>query len=238
MAEQSEVAIEEPAQQGRALSFRKRIGIFSQHDLQLQPVGNGGSNIFEVRAQRFDKFPADTGIGSFKLDIDYRLAFVSARRLFGNFYQLAFCISPDRDNRVDQPLHGQAETGNSGANRVDQKGHVVVNYRKTQMPVILVAADTFKRQARFAALPFVSASQGEPRRFFASLFVKTDILARQRAFAKGFYQRSFETVGFFARSRGFWFEIRCHFSPEWIKTSYNPVSMAMLCAQYPTRSRG
>ena len=115
---------------------------------------------------------------------------------------------------MDQPLYRQAETGNGGANRIHQKGHIVIDYREPQMPVVLMAADAFQRQACFVPLALVRASQGEPRRFFTSLFVKTDILARQGAFPKSGYQSLFQTAAIFALWRRFWFEFGCHSFPQ------------------------
>ena len=115
---------------------------------------------------------------------------------------------------MDQPFDGQAETRDGGANRIDQKRHVVVDNRQAQMPVILGPADAFQRKVRLAFFAFHRTSQGKACGFLAGGLVKPDILAGQRAFAESRYELHFETLDVFGCLRGIFFAVDRHFAPR------------------------
>jgi len=123
VAEQRELAVEEPLQQRGALALRQRGFVPRHRALQRGPVGDGGAHIGEHGGQILDQAAPVARIGAFQLDIDHRFGCAGA----ADVGQRPRCIACYANDGVDQAVDVEILRADRGGDRIDQEGHVVVD---------------------------------------------------------------------------------------------------------------
>jgi hypothetical protein len=149
VAEQGELAVEEPLQQRRALALRQRRLVARHRPLEQRPVGHGRTHVGEHRGEFFDQPAPVARIGAFQLDIDHRFG----RAGTADVGHRAVGVARHAHDGVDDAIDVEIQLADRGSDRIDQEGHVVVDDRESHPSPHVVRRDRFERDgglARFA----------------------------------------------------------------------------------------
>ena len=162
MAQQRQLAAQEPQQQRRALAIllaqRRRIG--GQCVLQPRPVGYGGPDIGQYRAQIIDQPAPVARIGAFHFQIDEGFG-LSAR---ADGLKLSLAVACHGQDGVDHAVDRNAVRPDHRRDRIDQEGHVVIDDGQAHPPVRVVARHGLQRDRRFARRALLRHARDEGRR--------------------------------------------------------------------------
>ena len=111
-----------------------------------------GQDPAEVRAQLL---PA-ARVGAIELEIHHRFApalVVAQRR---DFIEVAALVAFDTDDRMKQAMNGQVPGSDRIGDRIDEKGHIVIDDADAHPPFAGLAADRFDLEPELALAPFRS----------------------------------------------------------------------------------
>ena len=128
VAQLGQHAVLEPTQQRGPFAVGQAIGVIRHRRLHLWPIGNGCTNIGEGGAQRGFQSATDLRIGTASLDIDHRFALFTRCPTLWNLCQHTIRRAAHRQDRVDQPINRQPLRSQGRGDRIDQKGHVIIDH--------------------------------------------------------------------------------------------------------------
>ena len=149
VAEQRQLAVEEPAQQRRALARPERVGVGGERALQRVPVGHRGAHVGERGGQERHQLAPVARVGALHLQVDHRLA----RRPVADRLERAVGRAGDGDDGVDDAVDRDVLPGDRGGDRIDQEGHVVVDHGDAHPAAHVVRRHRLQRDRGLAGGP-------------------------------------------------------------------------------------
>ena len=181
IAQQGEIAVEEPAQQRRRLAIADARGIVLHRALQFQPVAHRRPDIAQHLGHARQKLAAAFGVGALDLHVDHRFAALAARFTVEDVAQRAARVAPYRHHRVDDAIDRQPGCGDRARHRIDQKRHIVIDDGQPHPPRAGSPAHLLQRESRLARFALHCRGRNKCRRL-AQRFRRTgEFLVRQRA---------------------------------------------------------
>ncbi|MCY1168558.1 hypothetical protein D9M73_85560 [compost metagenome] len=141
MPQQRELLVEQPEQQGGPFSRGQRGDVRRHRVLQRLPIPNGGTHIRQIALQRGNEIAPLARIGAFQLDIDHRFG----RARIVDAHQRPVRIAAYAHYRVDDAVDRDVVAADRRGNRIDQKGHVVIDDRQPHPPTRVGAGQRLER---------------------------------------------------------------------------------------------
>ena len=163
MAELGQHAALQPSQQLGAFALAQPIRIRCHRLLQLRPVADRGADVIQRHFKRGAQLGAGAGIGARGFDIDHRFAALALAVGGGHRDQAAIGVAFYRQNRVQQPVDGDAMGGNRRGYRIDNERHVVVDRGNPHQPLADRAGHRFNDDDRCGCGPPLGSLGEEAR---------------------------------------------------------------------------
>ena len=140
----------EPAQQLRPFGIVDSRGVGAHRLAHFRPVGHGGMNVGQGRAQLALQPPPLARVDPHSLDVDHRFAPRVLAPLGSDLAQRAVRVAAGMDHRVDQPVDRQPLRRDRRRDRIDQERHVVVDQRDAhEAPLVGGGSERDRRFTRF-----------------------------------------------------------------------------------------
>ena len=163
VAQLGQHAVLEPTQQRGPFAVGQAIGVIRHRRLHLRPIGNGCTNIGESGAQCGFQSATDLRIGTTSLDIDHRFPLFTRCPTLWNLCQHTIRRAAHRQDRVDQPINRQPLRSQGRGDRIDQKGHVIIDHANPHEALGSRARDRFNRDRRLTAIALAGRAAQEGR---------------------------------------------------------------------------